>query len=74
MKAYPVDHVRGIHKEDGDRIFMRMVGRRPDKPIPYPNLKRPEKHKTTHANVECDYCDKTFSAKKKLKKALQECP
>ena len=40
MKAYPVDHVRVIHKEDGDRIFMRMVGRRPDKPIPYPNLKR----------------------------------
>ena len=39
-----------------------------EKPISYPNLKRLEKHKTTHANVKCDNSDKIFSAKTNLKR------
>ena len=71
MKAYLVDHVRMMHKKDGNGMSMCVIGKCSDKPIPCPNLKRLEKHKTTHANVKCDYCDKIFSAKRNLKRHVK---
>ena len=47
---------------------MCIIGKCSEKPISYPNLKRLEKNKTTHANVKCDNCDKIFSAKRNLKR------
>ena len=40
MKASLVDHVRMMHKKDGNGMFMCVIGKCSDKPIPYPNLKR----------------------------------
>ena len=68
VKAYLVDHERMMHKKDGNGMFMCIIGKCSEKPISYPNLKRLEKHKTTHANVKCDNCDKIFSAKRNLKR------
>ena len=63
-----VDHVRMMHKKDGNGMFMCVIGKCFDKPISYPNLKRLEKHKTTNSNVKCDSCGKIFSAKRNLKR------
>ena len=68
VKTYLVDHERMMHKKHSNGMFMCIIGKCSEKPISYPNLKRLGKHKTTHANVKCDNCDKIFSAKRNLKR------
>ena len=50
---------------------MCVVGSCFDKPIPYPNLKRLEKHKTCHMNLKCGSCDKVFMAKRNLNRHMK---
>ena len=67
MKGYLVDHVRLRHKKDDTGMFMCILGKCADKHQSFPEHHRMEKHKTTHVNVKCNDCEKSFSAKRNLR-------
>ena len=66
VKAYLGDHVRIMHKQSGNGMFMCVTGKCALKPLTFPNQQRLDKHSTCHANVKCSDCEKIFSAKRNL--------
>ena len=71
-EEYLVDHVRLMHKTDESRMFLCTLGKCANKPKSFPNNQRLEKHKTTHADVKCDHCDKRFTAKRNLSRHIKK--
>ena len=72
LKEYLLDHVRLMHKTDECRMFLCTLGKCANKPKSFPNNQRLEKHKTTHADVKCDHCDKRFTAKRNLRRHIKK--
>ena len=72
LKEYLVDYVRLMHNTDESRMFLCTLGKCANKPKSFPNNQRLEKHKTTHADVKCDHCDKRFTAKRNLRSHIKK--
>ena len=66
VKAYLGDHIRLMHRKEGNAMWMCAFGRCATKPVAFPNQKRLDKHKTCHTNAKCDVCGKIFSAKRNI--------
>ena len=72
LKEYLLDHVRLMHKTDESRMFLCTLGKSANKPKSFSNNQRLEKHKTTHADVKSDHCDKRFTAKRNLRRHIKK--
>ena len=72
VKGYLVDHVRLRNKRDETGMFVCILGKVTDKAQSFSKQHRMEKHKTTHVNVKCNDWEKSFSAKRNLRRHIRK--
>ena len=69
-KAYLSFHKKRMHTARPG-LWMCMAGACKEKPRSFLNQHQHQKHQQDHANVNCSVCNKSFSAKRNLKRHIK---